>query len=121
MTRVVALIPDLLFGSNVLGALSAAGIDAEQAASVDAAGERLAAASADVLVVDLTGDLDGAAALESLRAGGALSNVKTLAFYSHVDAEMRERALAAGFDLVVPRSRMAREGASLIAGLCRGG
>jgi hypothetical protein len=30
---------------------------------------------------------------------------------------VRDRALAAGFDLVVPRSRMAREGAQLVAGL----
>ena len=30
---------------------------------------------------------------------------------------MRDRALAAGFDLVVPRSRMAREGAQLVEGL----
>jgi len=30
---------------------------------------------------------------------------------------MRERAEHAGFDLVVPRSRMAREGPALVAGL----
>jgi hypothetical protein len=30
---------------------------------------------------------------------------------------VRDRALAAGFDLVVPRSRMAREGPQLVAGL----
>jgi hypothetical protein len=39
--------------------------------------------------------------------------VPVLAFYSHVEGDVRERAEAAGFDLVVPRSRMAREGASL--------
>jgi hypothetical protein len=31
-----------------------------------------------------------------------------------VDADTRRRAEAAGFDLVVPRSRMAREGAALV-------
>jgi hypothetical protein len=34
-----------------------------------------------------------------------------------VEHETRERAEAAGFDLVVPRSRMAREGGALISGL----
>jgi hypothetical protein len=34
-----------------------------------------------------------------------------------VQPEVRERALHAGFDLVVPRSRMAREGAQLADGL----
>ena len=32
-----------------------------------------------------------------------------LGYYSHVDIETREAAEAAGVDLVVPRSRMARE------------
>ena len=43
--------------------------------------------------------------------------MRTLAFFSHVDTEVGERARAAGFDLVVPRSRMAREGAQLVARL----
>ncbi len=35
--------------------------------------------------------------------------VPVLGYYSHVDAETRKAAEAAGVDLVVPRSRMARE------------
>jgi hypothetical protein len=46
--------------------------------------------------------------------------VKTLAIYSHVDTEARQRALDAGFDLVIPRSRMAREGPQLVARLAGG-
>ena len=38
-------------------------------------------------------------------------DTRTLGVYSHVDADTKRRAEAAGFDLVVPRSRMAREGA----------
>jgi hypothetical protein len=34
-----------------------------------------------------------------------------------VDVSVRERAEEAGFDLVVPRSRMAREGAALVTSL----
>jgi hypothetical protein len=45
---------------------------------------------------------------------------KTLAFYLHTDVETRTRALDAGMDLVVPRSRMAREGAALVDGLLAG-
>nr|MBA3747792.1 hypothetical protein [Solirubrobacterales bacterium] len=55
--------------------------------------------------------------LEALKADELIGKTKTLAFYSHVDADVRTRAIAAGFDLVVPRSRMAREGAALAAGL----
>ena len=71
-----------------------------------------------VLVVDLVDrDLDGAALVESLTAEGLLGRTRTLGFYSHVDAPARERAERAGFDLVVPRSRMAREGAALVTSL----
>jgi hypothetical protein len=48
---------------------------------------------------------------------GLLAQTRTLGFYSHVDARARERAEQAGFDLVVPRSRMAREGAALVTRL----
>lgn len=113
MARVVAHVPDLLFGSKVQGMLGAGGHDVVLAGSADAVRERIAAS--DVLVVDLTADAPaGIALLEGLRAAGAVASTRTLAFYSHVDAGVRARALAAGFDLVVPRSRMAREGAALV-------
>lgn len=85
---------DLLFGSKVEGALRAAGHD------VVAAEE-----PADVVVVDLTDP-----ELPWPPAGAA----PRLGFYSHVDQETRRRAEADGFDLVVPRSRMNREGAALV-------
>ena len=137
MARVIALVPDLLFGSQVQGALKAAGHDVALAGDEAKVRERLAsdrlapeagggaqggAESVAVLVVDLTDDrFDGAAILEALAADDLLAGLSTLAFYSHVDAAVRERAIQAGFDLVVPRSRMAREGAALVGGLAGNG
>jgi hypothetical protein len=46
-----------------------------------------------------------------------LGEVRRLAFYSHVDVAVRERAEQAGFELIVPRSRMAREGSALVSQL----
>ncbi len=124
MARVLALVPDLLFGSRVQGSLSAAGDDVELIGDAPRLRERLSAPAeprADVLVVDLTdAQLDGASVHESLAESGLLDGVATLAFYSHVDAETGARAREAGFDLVVPRSRMAREGPQLVARLAGG-
>jgi nucleoside-diphosphate-sugar epimerase len=121
MARVIALTRDLLFGSRVQGALLAAGHDVELVADVSRLSERLAdpaAAPAEVLIVDLTDDeLEGADVVTRLAAGQELRGTCTLAYYSHVDVAARERAEHAGFDLVVARSRMAREGAALVAGL----
>jgi len=115
VARVVAVFDDLLLGSNVLGALSAAGHEARLA------GGQLAGVDADVLVVDLgSAGFDGVELIERLRAADALGGARTLGVYSHVEHDVRLRAEAAGFDLVVPRSRMAREGAALVERLAAG-
>lgn len=123
MAHVLALVPDLLFGSRVQGALTAAGHEVELIGDQARLRDRLAdaaAPAASVLVVDLTNDeLDGAGIVESLSRGGELVGTRTLGFYSHVDAPARQRAERAGLDLVVPRSRMAREGAELVARLAQ--
>ncbi len=115
MARVVAYVPDLLFGSNVLGALSAAGHETVLVA--DAQGLERELATADALVVDLTAD--AGERIEQVIAAPH-HGVRTLAFYSHVEADVRAQAEAAGFDLVIPRSRMAREGAALVTRLLDG-
>jgi DNA-binding response OmpR family regulator len=118
VARVLALVPDLLFGSQVQGMLRAAGHDVDLVAGPEAARDRVH--DADLLIVDLTAGTEGADLLESMRAGGGLGSARALAFYSHVEGHTRERAEQAGFDMVVPRSRMAREGAQLVARLVAG-
>jgi len=96
VARVVALTPDLLLGSKVEAMLSAAGHEVELAS-------RLVEAhldDADLLVADL--DAEDLQALASL-------DIPVLGYYSHVNVETKQAAKAAGIDLVVPRSRMARE------------
>jgi hypothetical protein len=111
VARVVAVFDDLLLGSNVLGMLRAAGHDAELAGS----GAVVAPDGAAVLIVDLGGaGFDGVALVERLAAAGQLAGTRTLGVYSHVEHDVKVRAEAAGFDLVVPRSRFAREGAALV-------
>ena len=118
MARAVVLTADLLFGSNVQGALSAAGHEVRLAAGEGPLRDALVAEPADAVVVDLTQDpLQGVQAIAELRGEGFLSGVKLLGYYSHVEPGVRDLALAEDFDLVVPRSRMAREGAELLASL----
>jgi CheY-like chemotaxis protein len=113
MARVLVVFDDLLLGSNMLGMLRAAGHETDLVGGGDVHPDEAA-----VLVVDLAaGTFDGVAIVESLRASGELGSTRTLGVYSHVDVDTRRRAEAAGFDLIVPRSRMAREGAMLVSGL----
>ena len=110
MARVALLCPDLMFGSRVEEALRSAGHDVTRYDGEDMA--RAAVDRADALIVDLTADeFDAATLIESMRMGRELEGVATVGFYPHVDQDTRRRADDAGVDVVVPRSRMAREAA----------
>lgn len=117
MAQVLALIADLMFGSKVKSALEAAGHEVTLVSNRGAAEQQLAHAA--VFVVDLTDEqIGGAELVAELGGRRALASAPaTLGFYSHVDTATKERAERAGFDLVVPRSRMAREGALLVGRL----
>ena len=99
--RVALLCPDLLFGSQVEGALRAAGHEVVRSPE-----------GADALVVDLTAD--------EFDPMAVALDVPSVGFYPHVDVETRRRALAAGYDVVVPRSKMARETVAVVEGALAG-
>jgi hypothetical protein len=96
VARVVAISSDLLLGSKVEAMLSAAGHEVTLSPSLAAAPTE----GANLIVADL--DAEDPEALTS-------AGVPVLGYYSHVNAETKQAADAAGIDLVVPRSRMARE------------
>jgi len=97
--RVHILSDDLLFGSRLQAELAAAGHVVTLGTQPDE--------SVDALVLDLTVDARA-------RLGARTPGTPTVAFYAHVETDVRERALAAGIELVVPRSRMAREPVALV-------
>ena len=106
---VVLLTQDLMFGSKVEGMIREANAVAVLAQTPEAALRE--ASVSQLLIVDLTADaFDGKSAV-------ATDPVPTLGFYAHTDDETRAAALEAGFDKVVPRSRMMREGVQIISAL----
>lgn len=96
MAHVLSISADLMLGSKVEAQLSAAGHEVTTAASI----EESTWEGVELIVADL--DVENPEALVGL-------GMPVLGYYSHVDVETKEAAEAAGVDLVVPRSRMARE------------
>jgi hypothetical protein len=96
LARVVAIAPDLMFASRIRETLGAAGHEVALAASISEA----PLDGAELLVADL--ERESPEALVGL-------GIPVLGYYSHVDTETKRVAEAAGVDLAVPRSRMARE------------
>jgi hypothetical protein len=96
VARVVAVAPDLLLGSKIEAMLAAAGHDV----TLSPALAQAPLADADLIVADLD-------AIDPKKLADL--DIPVLGYYSHVNVETRETAEAAGVDLAVPRSRMARE------------
>lgn len=96
VARVVGVATDLLLGSKVEAMLGAAGHDV----TLSTALAKAPLDDADLVVADL--DSEDPQALAGLK-------IPVLGYYSHVNVETKEAAEAAGIDLAVPRSRMARE------------
>ncbi|HEX6456215.1 MAG TPA: hypothetical protein VF009_06815 [Solirubrobacterales bacterium] len=96
MARVLSISTDLMLGSRVEAQLRATGHEVTSAPSI----EESTWDGAELIVADL--DVENPEALVGL-------GMPVLGYYSHVDVETKEAAEAAGVDLVVPRSRMARE------------
>ena len=103
MARVLAVVPDLMRASRIEATLGAEGHEVELASTLEAL--EVSDTGPDIVVADL-GEVDPS----------QLGPVETpvLGFYSHVDVETRSRAERAGVDLVVPRSRLAREMPQLV-------
>jgi hypothetical protein len=104
MARVLAVAPDLFFSSKIDATLRAAGHEVTIVSWVEGPMPN----DPEVVIVDLD-NVDWGAGLPT--------RAPKLGFYSHVDVATRRKAEESGFDLVVPRSRMAREMPQLVASL----
>lgn len=93
-----------MLGSRVQETLTAAGHEVTTSPSL----EETTWDGIDLIVADL--DVENPEALVGL-------GMPVLGYYSHVDVDTKKAAEAAGVDLAVPRSRMARELPDLVKGL----
>jgi hypothetical protein len=109
MASIIAFVPDLLFGSSVQATVRSAGHECRLVATI----EGIDLTAVDAVIIDLTADSEQR--LHS--AATAIASRPTLAFYSHVEGSVRTAATEAGVSITVPRSRMAREGATLVTRL----
>ena len=108
MALITAVVSDLMLSSRVTESLRASGHEVVVRATLPASSDL--PDGTDAVVCDLdSADLNVVAALD----------VPVLGFYSHVDVATRGRALEAGLERVVPRSRMARELPGLVDAMLR--
>jgi hypothetical protein len=95
MSRIAAVVADLMLASRVRTSLEASGHEVEQESRLpdELDGVDLVVADLDVVAPEELGELE----------------LPVIGFYQHTDADMKRRADDAGLALAVPRSRMVRE------------
>jgi hypothetical protein len=104
MAKIVALVPDLMFGTRIEDAAKHLGYPVEFVKPEEDAGAMIAHVSPALVVVAL----DAPHSMEAIEAGRK-AGARVLAFGSHKNVELMRAAKAAGCDQVVARSQMAAD------------
>ena len=75
----------------------------------------------DLIIVDLHAQkLDPLTVAQAIKSDAQLASIPLLGFFSHVQTELKENALAAGYDSVIPRSVVSRDLGSILEGKSAG-
>src|SRR5579872_3794149 len=113
MADVVAMLDDIFFQAKISETARQLGVALKSCATADAFAAEIAASMPKLLIIDLNAKADAFAAIAAAQAGAP--NVPLIAFLSHVQTELADRARAAGCAEVMPRSKFTRDLATILA------
>jgi PleD family two-component response regulator len=115
--RVLAAVDDIFFASKIRGTAESVGVEYDTARTVESAIEKARASRPSIIIADLHSQrYDPFALAQALKADAELRDVPLVGFFSHVQTDLRERALAAGFDRVFARSAFTNKLSELLRG-----
>ncbi len=104
-TLVLAAVEDLFFLAKISDAARRAGLNAEFVKTENAVLERARQQRPLMVIVDLNANsLQPVKLIETLKAEESLKGVSLIGFVSHVQGELKQRALDAGASAVLARS-----------------
>ena len=114
---VLAAVDDIFFAAKIRGTAESLGVAYVSARDALAAAESARARPPSVVIADLHATrCDPFALAESFKSDPTLAGVPLVGFFSHVQTELQQRALAAGFDQVFPRSAFVQRLAAILRG-----
>ena len=118
--RVMLVASDLFFVARIGETCRAAGVALVE---VDAGGalDLCRSTIPDLVILDLHGPGDPIALARAIKSDPATRGIRIVAYSSHVDRDLGERARAAGIDQVLPRSAFTAKLPSLLSELRAGG
>jgi hypothetical protein len=98
----------MFFASKIRAVAEAVGVEISFPRTKESVIEK--ARQADLVIVDLQGQR-----IDPLSLPTALPGVRLIGFLSHVEVELQRKALAAGYDQVMPRSVFSRDLAQILS------
>ncbi len=111
----------MFFAAKIRAVAEAVGAEISFPRSREAVVEKAREAKPRLIVVDLHNQGVGSTKLANdLKSDEELRSIPLLGFFSHVQTELRQNALDAGFDHVIPRSVFARDLPKILAADLRG-
>jgi CheY-like chemotaxis protein len=117
MQHVIAVVDDLFFASKIRGTAEQVSARVQFVRSIDAALAKVRDEAPALIIADLNASCCDALELaRALKGDDALAGVPLLGFFSHIQTELQEAAIAAGYDRVMPRSAFTKNLADILSG-----
>lgn len=117
MNTIIAIVDDLFFASKIRGTAEQVGAQVQFVRSIAAAIEKARDAAPSLIIADLNaGCCDAIELARALKSDDSLTGFPLLGFFSHIQTELQQAAIAAGYDRVIPRSAFTKNLREILAG-----
>src|ERR1044071_8900102 len=115
--RVIAAVSDMLFASKIRGTAEHLNVTVDFARTGDGLFDYARAETPSLIILDLHETrFDPIQLAARLKADEQLRAVPVVAFFSHVETELRRKALEVGVEHVLPRSVFTQRLADILTG-----
>jgi CheY-like chemotaxis protein len=117
MHTILAVVDDLFFASKIRGTGEQVGVRVHFAKSIESAISKARDETPALVIVDLNAHCcDAVEFAQAFKSNNNLAAIPLLGFFSHIQTELQQAALAAGFDRVMPRSAFTKNLSQILQG-----
>lgn len=114
---VIAAVDDMFFAAKLRATAAHLDVTLRSARNTETLLKVARESGADLIIVDLHAEnVDPMAVAKALKSDEQVNSIQLLGFFSHVRADLHKEALAAGYDVVIPRSVFSRDLAEILEG-----
>jgi CheY-like chemotaxis protein len=113
---ILAAVDDMFFAAKIRATAEALGVSIKFFRGVEALVSSAAEQAPQLILVDLHNEkLDPIELARELRSKQPLNAIPLLGFFSHVQVDLKQAAIEAGYNEVLPRSVFSRDLAKILA------